>query len=400
MRFHVRLGVLLGNVLHHYDTSLFGWTVPFLAPVLFPNKSEAEALLLTFAFLPLSYLVKPLGALFWGWMGDHFGRKPVIIMTLTGMTLSTCMIGCIPLIPNAWIIVSVCRIFQGFFSAGEEKGAALFLLENTKESRQAFVSALYDASGILGILFASFLASYYGTTHWRLLFWLAAGTGLITVFLRKEAKESFDRSSEPISWKIFWKERFTLMEIVIVSGFSYANYFLITVFLNGFLPQITALTKESVLMFNTHLLGIDFVLLLGFGILCRWIKKEHLMATGALFAAICGIPLFMQLEGANWMQAAIVRVALVVFGVALAAPYHAWKIEVLPKNNRFLIGGVGAAIGAKLFGAPMPILSTWLVMQTGCVWTAALPIVVLGFAAASVILLKQFRISQPEKIGN
>jgi hypothetical protein len=113
------------------------------------------------------------------------------------------------------------------------------------------------------------------------------------------------------------------------------------------------------------------------------------MATGALLAAVCAIPLFMHLEGASWAQAALIRLSLVVFGVMLAAPYHAWKIDILPTQHRLLVGGVGSALGAQLFGSPMPLLSTWLVAQTGHIWTAALPIVILGLAAGPILLQKK-----------
>lgn len=386
LRFYIRLGAFLGNILRHYDSSLFGWVAPFLAPLLFPEKQGAEALLFTFALLPLNYLAKPLGAFFWGYLGDRFGRKPVLVVTLAGMALSTCAIGFLPLVPKAWSFLALCRVMQGFFSAGEETGGALFLLEHTPPHKRAFMSAIYDATGIAGIFLASMLASFCGETHWRLLFFLGAAAGLCAVFLRKAAQESPEYAPSKISWKALWLGRRELIQIAIVSGFSYANYYLLSIFMNGFLPQITTLTKKEVLSFNTHLLWIDSLLLLGFGYLCRWIKKDHLMASASLFAAFFAIPLFMQLQGASWVQAAGIRLALVVFGVALAAPYHAWKMELLA-THRFLIGGVGSALGAKLFGAPMPLLSTWLVTQTGWVWTAALPLVVLGAASATVILV-------------
>jgi MFS family permease len=381
-------GALIGNILNHYDSSLFGWVAPFLAPILFPGKGEMEAMLLTFAFLPLNYMTKPLGACFWGWIGDRWGRKPALTASLMGMAVSTSLIGCLPLIENVWILMALCRLFQGFFAAGEEKGAALYLLEHSAPEKRSWMSALYDASGIIGIFLASFLASQFGENHWRLLFWLGAAAGLFGVFLRHHAQESPEFKPAPFSWKILWQHRNLISRISIVSGFSYANYFLVTVFLNGLLPKITALSKADVLLFNTHLLWIDFFLLLGFGALCRWISKEKLMATAALLTALLAIPLFASLDNASWGHAAVVRLLFVTFGVALAAPYHAWKLERLPTHHRFLIGSLASTFGSKFFGAPMPAIATYLVTQTGLTWTAALPLVVLGTAASGVLLLK------------
>ncbi len=382
-----RFAAVIGNILNHYDSSLFGWVAPFLAPILFPGKGGMEALLLTFAFLPLNYMTKPLGALFWGWVGDRWGRKPALTASLVGMALSTCAIGFLPLIEHAWILLALFRLFQGFFSAGEEKGAALYLLEHSAPEKRPWMSALYDASGIIGIFLASILASQFGQLHWRPLFWLGALAGLLGIFLRHHAQESPEFKPAPFSWKILWTHRHLISRISIVSGFSYANYFLVTVFLNGFLPKITALTKTDVLLFNTHLLWIDFILLFVFGAMCRWITKEKLMAAAAFLTALLAIPLFASLESASWGHAAVVRLIFVTCGVALAAPFHAWKLERLPLHHRFLISSVASTLGAKFFGAPMPAIATYLVTQTGLTWTAALPLVILGCAATGVLVL-------------
>lgn len=383
-----KTGVLVGNVLNHYDSSIFGWVAPFLAPILFPEKNEMEALLFTFAFLPLKYMIKPLGACFWGWIGDRWGRKPALIGSLMGMAIATFAIGCLPLTESAWILLALCRTLQGFFAAGEEKGAALYLLEHTASEKRPWMSAVYDASGIVGIFLASFLATQLGESHWRLLFWLGAAAGLFGLLFRHHAQESPEFKPAPFSWKIVWQHRSLISRISIVSGFSYANYFLVTVFLNGFLPKITALSKTDVLLFNTHLLWIDVVLLLGFGVLCRWISKEKLMATATLLTTFLAIPLFASLNNASWGHAAVVRLLFVTFGVALAAPYHAWKLQLLPAHHRFFIGSLASALGSKLFGAPMPAIATYLAVQTGLTWTAALPLVLLGFAASVVLFLK------------
>jgi len=386
--YKARVAALVGNVFTHYETSLFGWLTPFLAHVLFPNKSGSDALLLTFALLPLSYLLKPLGAIFWGWIGDRQGRKQVLVTCMFGMALTTFLMGCLPLTTGAWKFLALCRLVQGFFAAGEVKGAALYLLENSSEDKRSRMSALYDASGIVGIFLASLLASFFGETAWRFLFWVAAFGGLLAALLRRHTDESPGFKASTGSWKILWKEKRLIAKIAVVSGFSYANYFIATVFLNGFLPQISSLTKKEMMAFNTHLLWIDFVLLLGFGYLCKWIPKERLMRGGAFLSALCIIPLFCFLEGASWWAVAGIRLVLVTCGVALAAPYHAWKLEHLPKDHRFLVGSFASVLGSKVLGAPVPLLATWLVAQSGLVWMAALPVVVTGIASAALIRKK------------
>ncbi|GAM26807.1 hypothetical protein SAMD00019534_099820 [Acytostelium subglobosum LB1] len=251
------------------------------------------------------------------------------------------------------------------------------------------MSSLYDASGIIGIFLASLLASQLGETHWRLLFWLGALGGVIGVIFRKTAKESPEFVPTPFSWRVIWQERRLLSRIAVISGFSYANYYLVTVFLNGHLPRISALTPSDALRFNTHLLWIDFLLLLGFGALCKSMRKEKLMLFATLATAVLALPLFATFDhaphGISWGHAALIRLIFVTLGAALAAPYHAWKLDQLPSHNRFLLGSLGSTLGSQLFGAPIPLLATYLVAQTGLTWIAAIPLVILALAASLLL---------------
>lgn len=123
--------VCLGNLFEHYDTALFGFLSPFLAPLIFPKEEPITALILTYAIIPLGMLARPLGSLVFGFIGDVCGRKHALFLTLAGMSLVS---GCIALSPTyaqagivAPIIFCLGRILQNFLAAGETMGGAIFL---------------------------------------------------------------------------------------------------------------------------------------------------------------------------------------------------------------------------------------------------------------------------------
>ncbi len=168
---------IAGNVLEHYSHALYGFLAPFLAPLFFPSADPIYALLGVYALLPLGLFSKPLGALVFGWLGDRIGKKRVFSITLIGMAASTAAMSCLPTYAQVgWLapaLLALGRLFQSFFAAGENTGGALFLLEQTERNRQGWISSLFDASAIFGIMLASAAAMLWGE-HWRLLYFAGA----------------------------------------------------------------------------------------------------------------------------------------------------------------------------------------------------------------------------------
>ncbi len=383
----------LGNLLKHYDQAIYSCLIPFLAPLFFPHEDPVYSLLAAYALLPLGLIAKPLGAYVFGKMGDKWGRKITLSVSLLGMGLSTGGIGCLPSFEEVGVLapclLTFLRLLQNFFAAGETVGGALFLLEQTPKERRGFVSSLFDASGMLGIFAAALGVSFLGKAYWRELFWLGAFSGVIGLILRKKISEQkvfiAQEKWTPSDWK-------AMASIAAVSGFSYANYYLLSTFLNGFLPLVSRVSLEEALSLQSFLLAVDFFLLPCFGWLSLKISKEKLIFTATVFGAILSYPLFLCLDGAGVWIAGAVRIAFTVIGVLLAAPYYAWAMERTSEAKRFRICSMGSAIGSKLIGSPVPVIGLWLYHQTGWVASPALPLIFSALLASFALLyLKESR---------
>lgn len=372
---------VLGNLTLHYETALFGWIAPILAPLLFPDQDAMQALLYTYALLPISYLAKPFGALYWGIMGDRYGRKPVIMKTLLGGTFATLGMVFLPLGPQMMATFLFLSSLQKFCQAGEKKGAAIYMLEHTK-SHKSFWSSFYDACGVMGIFLAALLVQLVGRDHWRLLFLFGAIVAIVGIYLRSKASESPDFQPTRFSFSDVLKERRALFHIFIASGFSYLNYNLVTVFLNGYLPFISKVTLDEALWINTHLLWMDVALLFFFGWLSLRINPVRLMQCAALGIAIFAIPLFGLLEDAGFYQVLLIRLFFIVLGVAFAAPYHAWAYDRAPARHRFLFGSLGGALGGALLGSTAPFFATLLTSKFHHPAIIGLPLLVMGLLAS------------------
>ncbi|HSX38386.1 MAG TPA: MFS transporter [Chlamydiales bacterium] len=410
--FRDRSAGIIGNVLEHYDSALFGLLAPFIAPLFFAKQSPITALILTYAMLPLGFLARPLGSLFFGWIGDSFGRKQALFCSLSGMALATVSIGSLPTFQAigiyAPIFLAILRMLQSFCAAGETTGGAIFVLEHTEASKRGFVSSFYDASSIAGILIASAFVAYMSSSgnlerDWRLLFWIGSATAVFGLFLRLKAKEGREFLETAVlkngNWMQVIKEnRQALLPIILASGFAYTTYSLAFTFMNGFIPLITPFSKSEVMKINTLLLAADMLLLPFFGFLANRIGKEKVMLAGAMCSILGAVPLFALLQNGTFGTVVFVRVAIIISGIAFAAPYYAWAMEQICPRHRCLILSLGGAIGSQLIGMPAPAICLWMYKIGG--WSfmpgAYLMIIAMG-AGFTVYRLKKLSFSTASK---
>lgn len=407
--FTQRWSAYLGNFFEHYDAALFGFLSIFLAPLIFPEEDQITALILTYAMIPLGMLARPIGALVFGYIGDLYGRKQALFFTLAGMAILS---GCMALSPTyqqagmiAPVIFCVGRILQNFLASGETMGGAIFLLENAPEKKHDLLSGFYSASTMGGILLASAGVSLFSHYHaidwgWRCLYLIGCLTGIFGFIIRKMVASSCWEFNPPRAHvepffkiiPILWTHRMPLLFIAIGAGFSYANYSIALILMNGFIPLVSSITKTEMMNVNTWLLVLDFCALPFFGWLSSKISREKVMMGATLGAVLSGIPLFLVLPQASFAGIIGIRICLVLFGVAFFAPFHAWAQQLIPAEHRYKIISFGYALGSQLLGGPTAALSLWAFKQTGIVSSVAWYWLALAIASGvAVSLSMQFK---------
>jgi MFS family permease len=390
----------LGNFFEHYDTALFGFLSPFLAPRIFPAYDSVTALILTYAIIPLGMLARPIGALFFGFIGDTLGRLQALFISLVGMAIISVAIAFVPIYHEASFLTpfffSLARIIQNFFAAGEVMGGAIFLLEHTPKSKHDLLSAIFSASTIGGILLASFgvALSVPYAEGWRCLYLAGSLTALFGSFLRWQMAKTkgpenivTERYSFSLKQQIrgFWLYRKAFFYIAIGAAFSYANYSMALVLINGFVPLISNISAAEMVQLNTALLVLDFCTLPFFGWLASRISREKVMLYSALAAILLSTPLFLLLDQASMPLVIAVRVCLVCIGVAFAAPLHAWAQDLVPKKYRYATISLSYALGSQLLGGPTAAFSLWIYKQTGMVASITWYWIFIAFCAAIAI---------------
>jgi len=152
----VVVAAAVGNVIEWYDFYIFGSLAAILAVKFFEKTHPVAAFLSTLAVFAVGFLIRPLGAFVFGWLGDRVGRKYTFLVTLSGMGLGTGVIGLIPGFAQigltAAIILFLLRVIQGLCLGGEYGGAITYVAEHVPDAKRGFYTGILNTSPTIGII--------------------------------------------------------------------------------------------------------------------------------------------------------------------------------------------------------------------------------------------------------
>src|SRR5476649_2677822 len=193
----------LGNAMEWFDFGVYGFVAFALGQVFFPGADPGLQMIAALATFSVPFLVRPLGGLFFGALGDKFGRQKVLSVTIIIMSISTFCIGLIPgyATIGIWapILLLLAKLAQGFSVGGEYTGAAIFVAEYSPDRKRGFMGSWLDFGSIAGFVLGAgvvvLISSIVGEVNfldwgWRIPFFLAAPLGMIGLYLRHALEET------------------------------------------------------------------------------------------------------------------------------------------------------------------------------------------------------------------
>src|SRR6266571_3714820 len=193
----------VGNVIEWYDFYIFGSLAAVLSVKFFEQSNPVAALLSTIALFTAGFLIRPLGAFLFGWMGDRVGRKYTFLITLSGMALGTGAIGLVPTFDSigsvAPVILLGLRMIQGLCLGGQYGGAITYVAEHVSDERRGYYTGWLQTSPTLGIVLSVIVIiatrTYFGTEEfdawaWRIPFLLSFLLVAIAIYIRLQLQET------------------------------------------------------------------------------------------------------------------------------------------------------------------------------------------------------------------
>lgn len=196
-------GAIVGTVLEYYDFGIYGYMATAIAALFFVSHDDTAALLGTFAAFAVAFFLRIPGGIYFGHIGDKYGRKKALTWTIFLMVVATFVMGLIPTYVTigvwATIILVLCRCLQGFAAGGELGGANAFVSEQAPLEHRALQTSLVNSGTYLGSLLASLVALAVNSMFdpetilswaWRIPFLLSVVMGVIGIWIRNHLDET------------------------------------------------------------------------------------------------------------------------------------------------------------------------------------------------------------------
>jgi MFS family permease len=357
-------GAFLGTIVEYYDYSLYGFSAGIIAEKFFPGVDKVSSLMYVFAIYALSYLAKPIGSIFFSKIGDKYGRRFSLKITMVGIAIPTLIIGILPEYNSLGVLTTqilvLCRFFQGFFVAGEYDGAAIYVIEHIGEKYHYTASSLTRSAGVAGLLLGIastnlFNSSLFPEWGWRVPFILSLPLVLVTLHYRKFLEETpvfIESQTQKVEFfsllPFIKKQWFALCWVIILSGGFGVTYQVTVIFMKQYLPLVIPNATNI-------MSALSVMIVIGFGIsmpiaglLADRFGRNIVVKCSLLLTLIACILLIIAI---NYQLLNLALISCMLLAVSVApfnALAHGVIIKAFRANERYRGVSIGHTTGSLL----------------------------------------------------
>jgi MFS family permease len=365
------LASFVGSVLEYYDFFIYGTAAALVfGKVFFPDSNPATGTLLSLATFGVGYVARPIGAFFMGHLGDRYGRKRVLLLTVTMMGLATFLIGCLPTYDaiGIWapVLLVALRLLQGFSASGEQAGANSFTLEHAPDRRRAYFTSFTLGGTQAGLVIGTAVWLPIGAMPedqllswgWRIPFWLSAIVVAVGLIIRRRLDET------PVFKAIAEETDDQKVPVAILLRYHWRNVLRVT--LGALASTVSTIFSVYALSFaidtvdlhKTTMLWVAIVTnIVALATIPAWARLSDRVGRKPLFifgAIGSGALMFAYLGAiASGDYALIFLAAILMSGVVYSAQNGIWPAlygEMFPARVRLSGMAIGTQIGFAMGG--------------------------------------------------
>lgn len=382
----------LGNAMEWFDFGVYSYLAVTLGKVFFPSGSPTAQLLSTFGAFAAAFLVRPLGGLVFGPLGDRVGRQKVLALTMIMMAVGTFAIGLIPSYATIGVaapaLLLVARLVQGFSTGGEYAGASTFIAEYAPDKRRGFFGSWLEfgtlagyigGAGLVTLMTALLSGEDLVSWGWRIPFLIAGPMGLIGLYLRLRleetpaftaAAESYEKQSSPERARVPLREMVTgqwqalLLCVGLVLVFNVTDYMLLS-YMPSYLTGELKYDETHGLLIVLAVMALMMVVQPFVGALTDRIGRRPVIAAGCAGFFALSVPALLLIRQGSVLAVGLGMGALGLLLVCFTAAMPSALPALFPTNVRYGSLSIGFNVSVSLFGGTTPLVVTALIGATG-----------------------------------
>lgn len=413
----------MGNWLEWYEFAIFGFLIKPISYSFFPSTSPFLATLMSYGIFACGFIMRPLGALFCGYIGDRKGRKAGLLYSVAFMAIPTFMMGLLPTYEQIGILspllLLLCRLFQGLSVGGEFSGSVVCLIEHAPLNRQGIYGSWADLGSAFGMITASLTVIFLTTSltesqlttwGWRLPFLLAILFGFVGYYLRKDLCEprvytaltSQQKPKNPLKHAFQMNPLVFILSITFLAINAGGYYFLII-----YLPQqLGERFVEDSFFFSHHISSLLPLVSLVFMIPATTygaFLSDRIGQVPCLLFGYTGtlILIFPLIYVNNFSTVWHVFIFYILFAFSLGfcyGPRSSFMTKFFPVQVRCSAISVTYNISNAIFGGFSPFLCTWMSESFDFIYASGIFITCLSIISLASVLLLSKSSHQYEKV--
>jgi MHS family proline/betaine transporter-like MFS transporter len=370
---------MAGNILEWYDFSIYGFFAYAIGENFFPSAKPSTSLIDAFGVFAAGFLMRPVGALVFGHIGDRYGRRNALTLSVVAMAVPTFLIGLLPTYKQigitASILIVVLRLVQGLSVGGEYTTSVIFMVEGCPSSRRGLMGAFGTSGAFAGVMLGSAVGALVAwiipiaALHawgWRVPFLAGITIGIAGYFLRRELQHGSDlpRVMPPPMAELL---RSHWPRILQVSGFKVLDavgFYLMFVYTATYLTEIVGIAKSHALAINTLGMAAAMVMLPISGALSDRVGRKPLLLLSAGAIIVLAMPLFNLLWHPMRVAPFVGQISIALLIGLFDGVSPAAAAEAFPASVRCTGVGVAHNLTMALLGGTAPLVATYLIDKT------------------------------------
>jgi MHS family proline/betaine transporter-like MFS transporter len=395
----------IGNFMEWFDFAIYGYFAAIIGAQFFPSGDPTAEMLSALAVFAVGFLSRPIGALFLGPIGDKFGRRTVLIITVLGMGVITTLIGLTPSYATigvaAPIIVVTLRLLQGMMVGGEWTSAAAYIGESAPKAKRALFASLVTATAglafLVGTLTAALLTAAMSEESlsswgWRLPFIASFIMAIVAVYIRRKLEDTpvyleLERKRANNTVEVTSssaKARAFVMTLAFSGIFGVSLYYFVT-YANNHLTGAVGMTRVEALIATGSAIVVYVLFNPLVGTISDRIGRRPVLLTGVIGLIVWSLPTFFLLNTGVPFLAFLGLVVFSFFVACCAVMNNVLLVEVFPASIRSTGSAIGYNLAYALLAGPGPLIAAALVASTGLLHAPAFYVIAVAVAALAVL---------------